>query len=320
MQIYDEKCWVYTSVRLEIVTVSRRWTTYDFLCTFRARNKSSSCKRARRAMECNWSAWMEHVGVMQIFFGASEREIMWSAKCENVLIKHKCLRFSDYKSRKLHRHRVTCCFVHWVRDGRCCSLEHETCWKRLLHAIRVWRFRKRENEERSCEWFVSHTMVNIEVKFDKLWSNVCNGCQELEVEVFIYTMRLAFMSSSFPIIFPSEAFILWLFIKIIFFYCPPKSPRIKSFEIYFVHEDIANELFSVLIMNFILRSHNFRTKFNSSQDWYVCTSIRFPLHQLPAKPDRLLLLMSSHQTKDENKKQFSNFSLSPPHASDSRKD
>lgn len=120
-----------------------------FLCTFRARNKSSSCKRARRAMECNWSAWMEHVGVMQIFFGASEREIMRSAKCENVLIKHKCLPFSDYKSRKLHRHRVTCCFVHWVRDGRCCSLEHETCWKRLLHAIRVWRFRKRENEERN---------------------------------------------------------------------------------------------------------------------------------------------------------------------------
>lgn len=95
MQIYDEKCRVYTSVRdvmpKESFPASLRSPVDVHLRYFRERNKSSGS--AMSAMECKCMSGKKQKCFMQIRQENYEEE----KKCENVLIQHEC--FSLWKSR-----------------------------------------------------------------------------------------------------------------------------------------------------------------------------------------------------------------------------
>lgn len=95
MQIYDEKCWVYTSVRaLELlrspadVHFPALWVSLSTRC-FRARNKSSTAMSAQKAKMCNGMQVKRMNGKNRTRIMQISLEIMSSEKCENVLIKHK---------------------------------------------------------------------------------------------------------------------------------------------------------------------------------------------------------------------------------------
>lgn len=92
---------------------------------FRARNKSYNCCNKLNAMECNWSAWME---LCKFFSGFRESEIMRSAKCENVLIKHKCLpfRITNHETSSASCDMLLRTFGSWwkmlqFKHGTCCG-------------------------------------------------------------------------------------------------------------------------------------------------------------------------------------------------------
>lgn len=113
MQIYDEKCWVYTSVwlvrSLKIVTVSRRRASYDFsLCTF-VRNINLPTSNGMQLKRMNEVA-QKYANFFRDIENEWERKLWEASKCENVLIKQKrkMFTFSELQITKLHR--VTCCF------------------------------------------------------------------------------------------------------------------------------------------------------------------------------------------------------------------
>lgn len=166
MQISDEKCWVYTSVRLVAAGncdgLPSMLILWLFLYTparhFRARNKSYNRCNKLNAMECNWSAWME---IMQIFFGIWRERNYEKRKVWKCLIKHKCLPFqiTNHETSSASCDMLLRTFGSWwkmlqFKHGTCCGWLEE----KKLRAIHVG-------------FLLRRSFINSKAfKFIKLWA------------------------------------------------------------------------------------------------------------------------------------------------------